>query len=194
MATALSTVGTGTTSPPAVIHLGGTSFAIPEGFTPAANVKIPGVQGALFNTGVKQTINGKPYEVWAGLASPLVTGTLGTIFQIVGSAGTIVVAPLLGVGEGLGVGAAAGTGAAEGAAGAGAAEATGAGATGGAAVKAAGTVASDAKTALTSAALISLITSLGFWIRVGETILGAVLLLLGLRAITTGDTSIPVPG
>lgn len=48
--------------------------------------------------------------------------------------------------------------------------------------------------AVTTAALITLLTSLNFWVRVGEAILGAVLLLLGLRAMTTGNTSIPVPG
>lgn len=38
--------------------------------------------------------------------------------------------------------------------------------------------------------LIGLVTSLSFWTRVGEVVLGAVLLILGLRSLT-GDSAIP---
>lgn len=45
-------------------------------------------------------------------------------------------------------------------------------------------------TANSVADIISLLTSLSLWTRVGEVILGAVLLILGLRSLT-GDSSVP---
>lgn len=59
----------------------------------------------------------------------------------------------------------------------------GAGGAAGTAAKIAGTVAGAA----TTATLISLLTDVNFWIRIGEGLLGAALLLLGLRALTGGD-------
>ena len=53
---------------------------------------------------------------------------------------------------------------------------------------------SSASTLTKDAALagfLALFTSLAFWLRVGEALIGAALLLLGLRAMTTGSNPLP---
>lgn len=134
------------------------------------------------------------------------------IVQVIGGVGTVLLAPeIAGIGLGGGAaggaaaatgtaeGAAAGTAAKEGAAPSTAAKGAAGGAAGGTATNAAKNAAKSAATTAAekaagvagTAGLIALITSVGFWMRVGEVILGSVLLLLGLRAMTTGETGLP---